>query len=503
MRASEKYNLLVNSPISYISLFFTSNFVENKRTTIWDFLMNIQTWKTPPKNNNKYWNSNDFSWYKPEEIWKDIYLYESDFKVSNLAVKEKKVTIFEENTILINCIWDIWRMWILKNKASSNQQITWLLFNEKVIPEYFFYYFLPKKDELISKSSSITLPIINQRKIQELEFNLINIDKQKEFIRYMDYCLESYNNKTIPNLTNFNLPKELFSFSERVFNIYYWENNLKKITDNNLYYIKQLKQAILQEAIEWKLTKSWRENNPNIESASVLLEKIKAEKEELLKQKKLKKQEKLKEISEYEIPFEIPENWSWCRLGEIVNIKSSKRIYESDYRNSWIPFYRSKEIWELSRFIEPDNKFFISKEKFESLEKYWYPKKGDLFITAVWSIWNIWMSDGREFYYKDWNTIQLENNKFIDMFFMEKYLKSKFFLNQSLEVVRWWVYWALTIVKANLSTFPLPPFEEQKEIVKKVDEMMKFCDELEKQSLETKENSENLMKSVLSEVFSK
>jgi type I restriction enzyme, S subunit len=49
---------------------------------------------------------------------------------------------------------------------------------------------------------------------------------------------------------------------------------------------------------------------------------------------------------------------------------------------------------------------------------------------------------------------------------------------------------------------PLPPLEEQKEIVKKVDEMMKFCNDLEKQSLKTKENAESLMKSVLIEVFS-
>jgi type I restriction enzyme S subunit len=59
------------------------------------------------------------------------------------------------------------------------------------------------------------------------------------------------------------------------------------------------------------------------------------------------------------------------------------------------------------------------------------------------------------------------------------------------------------MIQFKKTFFPLPPLEEQKEIVKKVDELMKFCDELEKQSLETKVNSENLMKSVLSEVFSR
>jgi type I restriction enzyme S subunit len=65
------------------------------------------------------------------------------------------------------------------------------------------------------------------------------------------------------------------------------------------------------------LTKSWREQNKDIESASVLLKKIAKEKEELIKAKKIKKQEKLKEIDESEIPFDIPESWKWCRLGEI------------------------------------------------------------------------------------------------------------------------------------------------------------------------------------------
>ena len=57
--------------------------------------------------------------------------------------------------------------------------------------------------------------------------------------------------------------------------------------------LKKLRQSILQEAIEGKLTTSWREQNPDIESASVLLEKIKAEKEQLIKDKKIKKQKPL------------------------------------------------------------------------------------------------------------------------------------------------------------------------------------------------------------------
>ncbi|MCH8518293.1 restriction endonuclease subunit S [Candidatus Gracilibacteria bacterium] len=498
MRASEKYNLLFNSPISYISLFFTSNFVENKGTTIGDFLMNLQTGKTPPKNNNKYWDSNDFCWYKPEEIGKDIYLYESDYKVSDLAVKEKKVTIFEENTILINCIGDIGRMGILKNKASSNQQITGLLFNENIIPEYFFYYFLPKKDELISKSSSITLPIINQRKLQELEFNLVDIEIQKEFVKYMDYCLECYNKKLIPNSFDFNLPETLFTFSNKVFNIYYGEVNLKLITNKNLSYIKQLKQAILQEAIEGKLTKSWRENNPNIEPASVLLEKIKKEKEELIKQKKLKKQNELKEISSDEIPFKIPENWSWCRLGEIVTILGDGLHGTPEYDlNGEYYFINGNNLTDGLIEIKENTKKVTNNQYLK------YKKdlnSNSVLVSINGTIGNVAFYNGEKVILGK-SACYFNLHDFISKYYIKNIIKTNYFLSYGFNKATGFTIKNLGLKAMNNLPIPLPPLEEQKEIVKKVDEMMRLCDELEKQSLETKENSENLMKSVLSEVF--
>lgn len=78
---------------------------------------------------------------------------------------------------------------------------------------------------------------------------------------------------------------------------------------------QELKGLILQLAVQGKLTKNWRAENPNVEPASVLLEKIETEKAQLIKDKKLKKEKKLAEIMEQEIPYELPESWEWCRLG--------------------------------------------------------------------------------------------------------------------------------------------------------------------------------------------
>ena len=92
-----------------------------------------------------------------------------------------------------------------------------------------------------------------------------------------------------------------------------------------LKYLSQLRQRILQEAVEGKLTAKWREQYPDLISgnnhASKLLEKIKAEKERLIKEDKINKEKPLPPITDEEKPFVLPEGWVWCRLGIIsINI---------------------------------------------------------------------------------------------------------------------------------------------------------------------------------------
>ena len=85
---------------------------------------------------------------------------------------------------------------------------------------------------------------------------------------------------------------------------------------------QDLKNSILQLAIQGKLVPQ----DANDEPASVLLERIKAEKQKLIKEKKIKKEKPLPEITEEEKPFEIPESWEWCRFGEIILNRDSERI---------------------------------------------------------------------------------------------------------------------------------------------------------------------------------
>lgn len=102
-----------------------------------------------------------------------------------------------------------------------------------------------------------------------------------------------------------------------------------------------LKKAILQYAMQGKLV----EQNPNDEPASILLERIKAEKEQLIKDGKIKKEKPLPTITEDEIPYELPKGWVWVRLGNIINISSGRFLPSNEMKTKGtIPVYGGNGI---------------------------------------------------------------------------------------------------------------------------------------------------------------
>ena len=89
--------------------------------------------------------------------------------------------------------------------------------------------------------------------------------------------------------------------------------------------LAKLQQAILQEAIQGKLTADWRAAHPDVEPASQLLHRIQAEKARLIAAKKLRPEKPLPKITAAEIPFAIPKTWEWCRIGDQIKISGGSQ----------------------------------------------------------------------------------------------------------------------------------------------------------------------------------
>ena len=142
---------------------------------------------------------------------------------------------------------------------------------------------------------------------------------------------------------------------------------------------QQLKNAILQEAIEGRLVPQ----DPSDEPASVLLDKIRKEKEQLVKEGKLKKKDLIETpVPEEEILFEIPESWEWCRLGDIGIFERGNGIKRDETFESGYPCVRYGEMYTKYKYAPTFDKTvsFTSKSVFEKCRK---AHNGDLFMALT------------------------------------------------------------------------------------------------------------------------
>ena len=264
------------------------------------------------------------------------------------------------------------------------------------------------------------------------------------------------------------------------------------LTALNTTFPETLKKSILQEAVQGKLVPQ----NPGDEPASVLLERIRAEKKRLVKEGKIKKdkhesviitRDKIpyeiidgKELCiADEVPFELPEGWCWCRLKSIINAVSARRVHQSDWKNSGIPFYRAREIAKLAENGYVDNELFISEELFAEYAQSGVPKSGDLMVTAVGTLGKTYIvRDTDKFYYKDASVICFGNfgklcSEYLRYLMMSPYMETVIKDNSSGTTVG-----TITLVRANEYLIPLPPLAEQKRIVAKIEELMQYCNKL-------------------------
>ncbi len=147
----------------------------------------------------------------------------------------------------------------------------------------------------------------------------------------------------------------------------------------DLYGIKKLRELILELAVRGKLVPQ----DPNDEPASELLKRIAAEKAELVKQGKIKKQKPLPEISEDEKPFELPKGWEWVRLGTIANIFNGNSISSVDKEKKYSncdgrPFIATKDIGYGFEELAYDNGISIPYDA----AKFKVAAKGSVLICA-------------------------------------------------------------------------------------------------------------------------
>ena len=182
-------------------------------------------------------------------------------------------------------------------------------------------------------------------------------------------------------------------------------------------------------------------------------------------------------------PITNEKGWEMKKMDEVCNVTSSKRIFANEYCGHGVPFYRGKEITEKSKGQEISVELYISTERYEEIKKeYGIPIKGDILITAVGTIGNIWVvNDDEPFYFKDGNIIWLKDIKSIDSVYFKTIL-SLLIAAYKQQMVQGCAYNALTIVNLKKMFFALPPQKSQQQFASKI-ESIEHQKELIKQSI--------------------
>lgn len=261
--------------------------------------------------------------------------------------------------------------------------------------------------------------------------------------------------------------------------------------------VKQLRQAFLREAMQGKLVPQ----DPNDEPASVLLEKIKAEKDKWIKGKVIKKPKPIPPILDYEIPFDIPKNWTWCRLGEFAYVTSGSTPKSSAFVSEGIPFLKMYNLRDQK--IDFDYKQqFIMEEVHNGALKRCRAFPGDLIMNIVGPPLGKLAIIPDSLPECNFNQAAvlirptiLEMNKYLFWYLSEmseiNEVETKGVAGQN----------NISVTQAHNMKIPLPPLSEQQRIVAKLDELMQYCDELEVSIKESQTQNELLLQQVLREAL--
>lgn len=462
-----------------------------------ELLLEIKTGKTPSKNDKRFYEDSFIDWFKPNEIGAEKYIGIAKEKLSRFAYYNGQTTVYNPRTILINAIGDIGRITILNHEASSNQQITGIRLNEKKLNiEYCYYYLLSNRHLFLKDLFQTTLPIINQKKISLIPIILPEIKIQEEIV---DFLTKLENIKDKSELDRISVNQSYLDIARQFFSLKRNNSIISTELTHQLDLIKQLRQAFLREAMQGKLTPKWRESNPDVEPARELLKKIKAEKDKMVKEDKLKKQKPLPPIKEDEIPLRIPESWEWCRLGEPIYYTENLDIQKKFSATTLINYVDIDAI---------DNQNYIIREtKLKKVEELSTRarrvlKQGFIVYSTVRP------------YLKNIAVVEEELpnmigstgfNVFKPIKLHTKYL-FYFLLNPDLnkeyeEMMIGFNSPSITNNQFENTLFPLPPLHEQQQIVIKLDELMQYCDDLEKSIKTSLNQNEMLLKQVLREAL--
>jgi type I restriction enzyme S subunit len=265
----------------------------------------------------------------------------------------------------------------------------------------------------------------------------------------------------------------------------------------------KLKQTIRQEAIQGKLTANWRATNPLADPVRNLLQRIQAERIHLIAAKKVRPGKPLAKLSANEMPFEVPEGWEWCRLGDIAADVSYGTSQKAHVEAKGIPVLRMGNITSDGSLLLSDLKYVSPRIK--DLPRL-FLQSGDIVFNRT----NSYELVGKSGVFRKDQPFTLAsylirvrlfeklNPEYVAYFINSAVCRAKFI---EPDIIQQNGQANFNGSKLRTIPIPLPPLPEQDAIVEQVQALTATCDALEVEIEHSRIHASYLLQAVLKEAF--
>ncbi len=412
----------------------------------------FNTGKTPPRQTTACWENAVCPWVSIADMVADGITLNTKEGVSEKAIRECfSGKISSAGTMIMSFKLTIGKVSILGIDAVHNEAIISVFpfarNEDKEILQKYLFKILPLIAETGDSKNAIKGKTLNSTSISNLLLPIPPLAEQQRIVDKIEELL--------PLIEEYGKA----------------ETRLKEL---NADFPDMLRKSILQEAVQGKLT----ERNPEDEPASELLKRIQAEKARLIKEGKLKKEKPLSPIAEEEIPFDVFNGWEWVKLGDMVSVFGGKRIPAGrtlTTENTGHKYIRVSDMKNCS--VLTKNLMFVPIDIYPSISNY-IIRKEDVYITVAGTIGKAGKIppeiDGANL---TENADRLVFN-FINQDWLIMCIESPVVQQQITEATKKVGQPKLAIKRIQELLIPLPPLDEQKRIVARVEELLALCDKL-------------------------
>ncbi len=406
--------------------------------------------KTPERHTAEYWNNGECTWVSIADMVADGITVETKEKITKTALSDCFLgKMSPAGTMIMSFKLTIGKISVLGVDAVHNEAIISIFpfLDDATLKDYLFKV-LPLVANGGDSKNAIKGRTLNATSLSNLMMPLPPLAEQQRIVAKIE--------ELMPLVEKYGKAEE-------------------RLTALNAEFPDKLRKSILQQAIQGKLT----ERDPADEPASELLKRIRAERQQMQKGKKAKKSQATETIDEDELTFDLPENWSWAKLGWLcqkVGAGSTPTGGAAVYVPHGIKFLREQNVHDDGLHLE--GVAFID-------EKTNNQKAGSI-VQAQDILMNITGgSIGRNALVPDDFDIANVNQHVLIIRLVKKSLRHYLHLCLCAPIVLNQMFSkqigdkpGLSATKVENFVIPLPPLAEQQRIVDRVNELLAVCDEL-------------------------